>query len=168
VKSVALALGLVAALAIQTTLAPLLAAGVSMPDLVLLMVVYIALVTGPMTGLLVGSAAGLVQDALSSGIIGIGGLSKTVCGFLVGLLAAQFILTAPMPRFVVYVAATALHAVLFMGLYALLGLRSFDPPSATVGWQALANGIIGVVVFQTVEWLPGFAARRRARRPLKR
>ena len=47
-------------------------------------VVYVALTSGPVTGMLAGSVAGLIQDALSSGVIGIGGLAKTIVGFLVG------------------------------------------------------------------------------------
>ena len=39
-------------------------------DLVLVVVVYVALTSGPMTGMLCGTAAGLAQDALSTGVIG--------------------------------------------------------------------------------------------------
>ena len=35
-----------------------------------------------------------MQDALSSGVIGIGGLAKTVVGFLAGVIGQQFIVTA--------------------------------------------------------------------------
>ena len=87
-----------------------------------------------MTGLLLGSAAGLVQDSLSSGIIGIGGLAKTLVGFVAGLLGTQFILTAPLSRFVVFVLATLLHAAVFMGLYTLL-----DSGSSTIRWAAVMS-----------------------------
>ena len=50
-------------------------------DLVLVVVVYVALTTGPVSGMLAGSVAGLIQDALSSGVIGIGGLAKSIVGF---------------------------------------------------------------------------------------
>jgi rod shape-determining protein MreD len=115
-------------------------------------------------GLLIGSAAGLVQDALSSGIIGIGGLSKTVVGFVAGLLATQFIVTAPLSRFLVFVACTFLNAGIFMGLYAGLGLRQFDDPWTPVISQALGNAFIGVIGAQLVELLPGLRDRRKQRR----
>ena len=51
-------------------------------DLVLIVVVYVALKSGRSTGMLAGTVAGLIQDALSSGILGIGGLAKTLVGFL--------------------------------------------------------------------------------------
>ena len=111
---------------------------------------------------------GLIQDALSSGILGIGGLAKTIVGFLAGVLGTQFIVTAPLPRFLLLVLATALHAAIFMGLYMLLDLRQFPAPYPAVVGQAFGNGFVGVVAFQMIEWLPGFVDRRRAGRFLKR
>jgi hypothetical protein len=61
-----------------------------------------------------------------------------------------------------------LHAAIFMGLYVLLGLRQFPDPVPAVVGQALGNGLVGVVCFQLIEWLPGFVDRRRAGRFLKR
>ena len=156
------------ALALQTTLAGLVIRGTAALDLVLIVVVYIALKSGPVTGLLAGTVAGLIQDALSNPILGIGGLAKTMVGFLAGLLATQFILNGPLPRFVLIVMATALHAAIFMGLYVLLDLRQFPDPMPAVVGQAIGNGFVGVVGFQLLEWIPGFLDRRRAGRFLKR
>ena len=106
VKSAAALAAIVVALALQTTLAGLVIRGTAALDLVLIVVVYIALKSGPVTGLLAGTVAGLIQDALSNPILGIGGLAKTIVGFLAGLLGTQFILNGPLPRFVVIVMAT--------------------------------------------------------------
>lgn len=166
-KIAASLLAIVIALALQTTLANLVIRGTATLDLVLIVIVYLALISGPITGLLLGSAAGLVQDALSSGIIGIGGLAKTVVGFIAGLLGTQFIVTAPLSRFVVFMLATALHAAVFMGLYTVLGLRQFDSPWAAILSQAVGNGLLGVVGAQLVELLPGLRDRRKARRMVR-
>jgi rod shape-determining protein MreD len=164
VKAAAALAAIAAALALQTTLASLVIRGTAALDLVLIVVVYVSLVTGPVRGLLLGTAAGLVQDALSSGIIGVGGLAKTVVGFVAGVLGSQFIVTAPLSRFLVFVLATILHATIFMGLYVLLDLRQYDAPYAAVLSQAVGNGFLGVVGAQVVELLPGLRERRRARR----
>jgi rod shape-determining protein MreD len=150
------------ALALQTTAARFLVRGSFAVDLVLVVVVYVGLTSGPATGLLAGTFAGLAQDALSSSVIGIGGLAKTLVGFLAGIIGTQFIVTASLPRFVVFFGATALHALIFMGLYVLLDLRHFGTPYAAVASQATANAVIGVVAFQLVELLPGAMERRRA------
>jgi rod shape-determining protein MreD len=162
VRAAGVILAVVAALALQTTLARYFVKGTVAIDLVLVAVVYVALTSGPATGLLAGTLAGLVQDALSSPVIGIGGLAKTIVGFLAGVIGTQFIVSQPLPRFVVFFAATALHALIFMGLYTLLDLRHFGTPYAAVAGQATANALIGVIAFQVVELLPGAVERRRA------
>src|SRR5207249_6213821 len=129
-------------------------------DLVLVAVVYVALTSGPVTGLLTGTFAGLVQDALTTGVVGIGGLAKTIVGFLAGIIGTQFIVAQPLPRFVVFFGATVLHAVVFMGLYVLTNQRDFGTPYAAVLGQAVGNSVVGVVAFQLVELLPGAMERR--------
>mgnify|MGYP003575387479 FL=1 len=157
------------AIAVQTTLAGYIFRGSSTAiDLVLIVVVYVAIKSGPVTGLLAGTVAGLIQDALASGILGIGGLAKTMVGFLSGLLGTQFIVTAPLPRFLLLIVATALHAAIFIGLYTLLNLRQFPAPYPSIVGQAFGNAFVGVVAFQMIEWFPGFVDRRRAGRFLKR
>ena len=168
-RSAAALAAILIAIAVQTTLAGYIFRGSSTAiDLVLIVVVYIAIKSGPVTGLLAGTVAGLIQDALSSGVLGIGGLAKTIVGFLSGSLGTQFIVTAPLPRFLLLVVATALHAAIFMGLYTLLNLRQFSAPYPAIAGQAFGNAFVGVVAFQVIEWLPGFVDRRRAGRFLKR
>ena len=165
-----LALNLVAiaaALVLQTTLTSFVPQTAAI-DLVLIVVVYVSLSFGPITGIVAGTVVGLIQDSLSSGIMGIGALAKTLVGFAAGRIGTQFIVTAPLPRFVVFMGATLLHALVFMGLYVLLGLREFPDPYATVAGQAVGNAVVGVVGFQILEWFPGFMARRRLRRPMRR
>ena len=163
-KAAAVVLAIAVALALQTTLARFVIRGTVAVDLVLVVVVYVALTSGPVTGLLSGAAAGLAQDALSSGVIGIGGLAKTVVGFLVGIIGSQLIVAQPLPRFVVFLGATVVHALTFIGLYVLLDLRQFGSPFAAVTGQALGNAVVGVVAFQLVELLPGAVERRRAQK----
>lgn len=167
-RSAAALAAILIAIALQTTLASLVLRGSAAIDLVLIVVVYVAIKSGPVTGLMAGTVAGLIQDALSSGILGIGGLAKTIVGFLAGVLGSQFIVTAPVPRFLLLLLATGLHAGIFVGLYMLLDLRQFPAPYPAIAGQAFGNAFVGVVMFQLIEWLPGFVDRRRAGRTLKR
>lgn len=167
-RSAAAVAAILIAIALQTTLANLVFRGSTAIDLVLIVVVFVAIKSGPVTGLLAGTVAGLIQDALSSGILGIGGLAKTIVGFLSGVMGTQFIVSAPLPRFLLLLVATVLHAAIFMGLYTLLNLRQFPAPYPAIVGQAFGNAFVGVIVFQLVEWFPGFVDRRRAGRFLKR
>jgi rod shape-determining protein MreD len=164
VRTLGVILAVLLALVLQTTLARFFVRGTFAVDLVLVAVVYVALTSGPITGMFSGTIAGLMQDALSSGVIGIGGLAKTIVGFLTGVIGTQFIVTNTLPRFVVFCAATVVHAIVFLGLYMLLELRPFGTPYAAVGGQALGNAVVGIIAFQVVELLPGALERRRAQR----
>jgi rod shape-determining protein MreD len=161
VKVAGVILAIAVALALQTTLARFVIRGTVAVDLVFVLVVYVALSSGPVTGLLTGALAGLAQDALSSGVIGIGGLAKTVVGFLAGIIGTQFIVSQPLSRLVVFFAATLLHAAIFIGLYVLLDLRHFGTPAAAVLGQAAGNAVVGVIAFQLTEFVPGAMERRR-------
>ncbi len=163
-KAAGVILAIAAALALQTTLTRFLVRDTFAVDLVLVAVVYVALTAGPVSGMMAGTFAGLLQDALASGVIGIGGLAKTIVGFLAGIIGTQFIVTNSLPRFVVFLGATVLHAVVFMGLYAVLDLRHFGDPYTQVAGQALGNAFVGVIAFEVVELLPGAMERRRAQR----
>ena len=163
-RTLGVIMAIVAALVLQTALGRVIARSTVAIDLVLVVVVYVALTAGPVTGLLAGTAAGLAQDALSSGVIGIGGLAKTLVGFLSGIIGTQFIVAQPFSRFVVFLAATVLHAAVFIGIYVMLDLRQFETPYAAVAGQALGNAVVGVAAFQLVELLPGVVERRRSQR----
>jgi rod shape-determining protein MreD len=155
------------ALAMQTTVGLGAPSGFTV-DLVLVLVVYIALTTGPAAGMLTGTALGLAQDALSGGVVGVGGLAKTLVGYGAGVLGAQFIVANPGPRFVVFFLASLGHAAAFIGFHTLLGLGEFPSPYRTALAQATANAVIGVVALQFVERLPGYLERRRVDRMYRR
>ena len=159
-------LALAAALLLQTTVTGMVR-GVVPVDLVLVVVVGAALAFGPVTGLVTGTIGGLIQDALTSGILGMGGLAKTLVGYAAGQFGTQFIVTATVPRLLVFAVATAAHAALLMGLYGLLGLRSFPDPVPGVAIQAVGNALVGVFGVRAVDAVPRILERRRANRGLR-
>ena len=163
-KAVGVLVAIALSLALQTTLSRFLIGGSAAVDLVLVAVIAVALTIGPVGGMLAGTAAGLIQDALSSGVVGIGGLAKTIVGFLAGAFGQQFIVTAALPRLVIFMAGTVLQGGVFMGLYDLLGLGEFPSPWKPLLAQALGNALVGIIAFGIIESLPGMVERRRDRR----
>jgi rod shape-determining protein MreD len=163
-KTVVVLLALLVGLALQTSLSGLTMSGARTVNLVVVAVVYVALMFGPVTGMMAGTAGGLAQDALAGGVVGVGSLSKTIVGFLAGLLGAQFIVAQPLPRFVMFVSASVLHEVCYQGLSAVVEVRPFRLAYAPVLTQAAINGMVGLAAFFMVERMPGMLQRRRARR----
>jgi rod shape-determining protein MreD len=164
VKTAGIVLAIIIALALQTTIARFVVTGTIAVDLVTVVVVYVALSSGSVPGLLTGTVAGLIQDSLSTGVIGIGGLAKTIVGFLAGIVGTQLNIAEPVARFVVFFVATVAHQAITLGLGAVLGLRPFGAPYAAVAGLALGNAVVGVAAFQLSELLPGAVERRRAGR----
>jgi rod shape-determining protein MreD len=60
------------------------------PDLLLIVLVAFALQKGPNLGMTAGFVVGLVQDILSTQYLGLTALSKTISGFLAGILRGKF------------------------------------------------------------------------------
>ena len=157
-------LAVAAAITLQSTLARFAGGAAAVLDLPLVAVVAAALWAGPVTGMLTGSVAGIVQDALSGGVVGIGGLAKATVGFLCGVVAQQFDVSAWLPRLVLLFVATLAHAAVFMGAYTLLELRAFPSPITSAALEGLGNVVAGATLFAIVEGVPQARARRRDRR----
>ena len=160
-KTAVVIAAIVSAVVLQTALSGLLTGGAITLNLVLVAVIYLALSYGAVTGTLAGMIGGLAQDTLAGGIVGLGGMTKTLIGFFVGVLGAQFNLSTTVPRLVMFVAASAVHQVVFEGLHAMIGGRPFVLQTSTTLIQALANGLLGIVAFFIVEQGPGAVQRRR-------
>jgi rod shape-determining protein MreD len=128
-------------------------------DFGLVAVVWIALRFGRVPGLLGGTLVGLGQDALGGGVLGLAGLAKSVAGFATGIVGTQFIVTQTVPRFMIFLGATLLHALVFVGLSTLLGLKTPPDPLLDVAIQGLSNAAIGLFVYQMIERTPGARVR---------
>jgi hypothetical protein len=84
-----------------------------------------------------------------------------VVGFLTGIIGSQFIVARPLPRALVFFTAAVTHAIIFVGLYAVLDPGYGTTPYGTIASQAGANAIAGVLIFQISESFPGFMDKRR-------
>lgn len=158
-----IAFALAAALTVQTTLVQMVAGTGAPVDLVLMVVIVVAIADGPRAGLWTGTVGGLLQDALSGGVIGMGGLAKSLVGYLGGQFAAQFMVTRLWHTAMVFVGGSVLHAALFIGGYSLL----FDDRVLVTGRellaQAAANTVVGLMVAVGLQAIPDEVERQRLR-----
>lgn len=163
------AAALAVALLAQTTLVPVLPGGSPPADLVLVVVVLAALHRGPVAGLWVGTAGGLLQDALSGGIVGVGGLTKTLVGVSVGVIGTQFIVGSVWQRMVIVLVVSVIHAFCFVGVYVLIAVGGPTATLATVAVQAVINVVGAGVAEGILRGTPGVTDRmRRGRNTISR
>ena len=164
-RAASLSVAVAIAVAAQTTYA-LFANGTSANvDFPLIVVVFAALSRGPLVGLWTGVVAGLVQDLLSGGIVGVSGLAKSLVGFAIGWAGSQFMLSYFWHRVPVLVVATMLHSLCFVGVYMLIPAAGPMMMWSDVLMQGIANALVGVLIYGVIEHGPSMWERmRRGRR----
>ena len=160
----ALAVVLVVAVLVQSTvLARLTLAGVR-PDLLVLAVVSVAVATDPVTGAVFGFVAGLVADLLFDLPVGVSALVYTAVGFAVGTVRVYVTSHRPLVHLVL-VGAASLASVWCCGLL----LRVFDLSSwaavaragpLVAAYNLLLTPFVYPVVWALTERVPARPARR--------
>jgi rod shape-determining protein MreD len=142
-------------------------------DLLLVVTVYFGLQRAPLLGMAVGVVAGLSGDAIVGGILGVGGFSKTLIGYLVATASVKLSLENPLARLATVALASAANTVLFVGLYMMLEqeqmlqqvlphVGGWSEFGRTVGWKALGDTATSIVIFLMLDRL--FAEQTAARR----
>ena len=123
-------------------------------DLPLLVVIYFGLSRrNPSTGLLLGTAIGLLQDSLSAVPLGLNGIAKTIIGYLASSIGARLDTEHPAARF----ALTIFFFIFHQGIIGLTRrlLLSAPEPWFTVRMLVAAalNAVVAVVLFVLLDRL---------------
>jgi rod shape-determining protein MreD len=121
-----------AAVLLQTTLLPFVAVRGVKPDLVLVILVFVSIRKGAMTGQVSGFLSGLAEDFLSLSPLGFHALIRTCMGFFYGLTAGNIFVDPILIPPVLVVIAT-----LFKGLASSILIALFSLPAA--GFAAFAG-----------------------------
>ena len=121
----------------------------AIPDLVLILVVYISLMNGSTAGCTAGFISGLIMDFASAAPLGLNAMTKTIAGFAAGKFYSSF----NMQRFFIPIfagfAATLLKALVALILsffYASKVLR-YGIASPVLWFEAAANAVCSPFLF---------------------
>lgn len=153
----------IGAVALQIVLSRYAVGGRFTFDLVLVGVVFVALQSGAVAGMLGGTVGGLLQDVAAGGIVGLGGLVKTLVGYASGVFGTQFVVAKAYARAIIVGVATIAHALMAGGLQAVIDQSWPKYAWTAVLSETIVNVIVGFVAFQVAESLPGAVARGRMR-----
>jgi rod shape-determining protein MreD len=130
---------------------PLSLAGIK-PDLALVVVFIIGLLTGPAEAALAGMGIGLVQDIGSASLLGFSGFTRGLVGLAAGLLGTK-VLDIGSPTIVLFLAAISLAEGVLISLFLQVTYGAVPFFSMIAGRllpQALLSGILGLVVLRLI------------------
>lgn len=136
-------IALLIAIALQWSL-PNIIPALGFVDFPLIVIIYAALQRDAIRAMIYASIAGIAIDALSGGLLGAGGFSKTLTAFAVAELARRVVLDNPLLRIPVLAGAVAFEDIIYYFINRMLGQIPTNAPVETV-----AYGIIGTTIAGT-------------------
>ncbi len=149
-EHIKIAIALIIAVALQWTLRNVWV-GFTYIDFPLIVIVYAALQRNSINALIFATLSGIAIDALSGGLLGASGFSKTLIAFLVSELARRVFLDNILLRIPIIAGACFLEDLIYFGMHQLLGQT---PPSSfviTIAYSLIGTTITGTVVFIILE-----------------
>lgn len=161
-EQVKITLALVIAVLLQWTLR-----NVAQPfayiDFPLIIVIYAALEGNAIRALLFGTLSGLAVDALSGGLLGANGFSKTLVAYIISEIVRRVYLDNLLLRIPVIAGACLLDDFLYYGMHRLLGQQPTSPLVETMAYTLLGTTIAGTITFLVLENISADRAKPRKR-----
>lgn len=133
-KAFILAIFVLVNLIMQETIFDLIKIGGIKPDFLLILVMFSALLDGPVAGWKMGLAIGLLQDLVSGKFFGLYALCGMTTGYLVGLVETRIFKENYLVPVAVLFIGTIFHEFLYLFLGSLIG--------QTVQWASRWWGVI--------------------------
>lgn len=126
------------------------------PDLVLLVVLYVSFMNNATLGSTLGFMSGILLDFLSAAPIGLNACTKAVTGYVTGKLSGTYNLDRFFIPFIMGVIATVLKALTVFLLSLLFGqsITVFSPGEGVFWLELLFNGLSAPLVFGLLGLFP--------------
>ncbi|MEZ5345925.1 MAG: rod shape-determining protein MreD [Pyrinomonadaceae bacterium] len=130
-------------------------------DLPLIIVVYAALQRNSIKALFFGTFAGIAVDALSGGLLGANGFSKTLVAFVISEIARRVYLDNLLLRIPVIASACLLDDLVYFGMHRLLGQNLYNPLIITMAYTLIGTTIAGTFIYLFLDSFSSSSLRRR-------
>ena len=148
---------LVVGLLIQLTILNLFTLQGLKPDLMFILVLVFALLKGAEEGAIVGFFSGLLQDIFSVGLLGVHALTKTVTGFICGILRERIFAE----HILFVIPLITLLATIVKNVLMFLVLRAFGMESSDLLWnmkqviipEAIYNSLLSPFIYLGIKKL---------------
>ena len=132
-------------------------------DFPLIIVVYAALQRDALKAIFFGTFAGLAVDALSGGLLGANGFTKTLIAFMVSELARRVYMDNLLLRIPVIIGACLLDDLIYYGLHRLLGQEPSGQVMLVVSYSLIGTTIAGTAIYVLLDHFLSDRIRSRKR-----
>jgi rod shape-determining protein MreD len=133
-------------------------------DFPLIIVVYAALQQrNSIRALLFGAIGGLSIDALSGGLLGANGFSKTLIAYIVSEITRRVYVDNLLLRIPIIAGACLLDDLIYYGMHRLFGQDPNVNPIVTMAYTLIGTTIAGTLIYIILERLKSDNLRRRKR-----
>ena len=121
----------------------------AIPDLVLILVVYISLMNGSTAGCTAGFISGLIMDFASAAPLGLNAMTKTIAGFAAGKFHTSFNMQRFFIPIIAGLAATLLKVIvaLILSLFFAGRVLHYGVASPVLWFEAAANAVCSPILF---------------------
>ncbi|HEY8563260.1 MAG TPA: rod shape-determining protein MreD [Pyrinomonadaceae bacterium] len=116
-------------------------------DFPLIIIVYAALQRNTIKALIFGTISGIAIDALSSGLLGANGFSKTLIAFTVSEIARRVYLDNLLLQIPVIAGACLVDDLVYYGLHRLFGQETNAPVMVTIAYTLIGTTIAGTIIY---------------------
>jgi rod shape-determining protein MreD len=132
-------------------------------DFPLIIVVYAALQRDSLKSIFFGTFAGIAVDALSGGLLGANGFSKTLVAYAVSELARRVYLDNLLLRIPVIAGACILDDLIYYGMHRLLGQEPADQVLVIISYTLIGTTIAGTAIYIFLDYFMADKVRARKR-----
>ncbi len=132
-------------------------------DFPLIIVVYAALQRDALKAIFFGTFAGLAVDALSGGLLGANGFSKTLIAYMVSELARRVYMDNLLLRIPVIAGACLLDDLIYYGVHRLLGQEPSGQVLVIISYTLIGTTIAGTAIYVLLDYFLSDRGRSRRR-----
>jgi rod shape-determining protein MreD len=146
VEGIKLTISLIIAILLQWTLRNV-SESFTYIDFPLIIVIYAALQRNSIRAILFGTISGITMDALSVGLLGANGFTKTLVAYIVSEIARRVYLDNLLLRIPVLAGACLLNSFVFYGLHRFFGQVPSGDVLVTAAYSLIGTTITGTLVY---------------------
>lgn len=132
-------------------------------DLPLIIVVYAALLRNSIRAIIFATISGVAVDALSGGLLGASGFSKTIVAYMVFELARRVYMDNLLLRIPVIAGACLINDLIYFGVHQLFGQAPAADVVVVTAYRVIGTTIAGTLIYLLLQNLSGDRVRRRKR-----